>query len=299
MVSSVIPWGLTGAGAKPLKMAIITDLHHGLAPDALPRLKAFAEEISKHHDLDLVLQMGDFCHAEPAADEFLAVWNSIKGHKLHVLGNHDMDKVDKDTAMRFWGMKSRYSTQDVGGYRFVILDLNNLKKDGKMVPYSHGNYFTDNAIWNCADEEQLAWLGKELRKGHKPTILISHQPLGFPNPDGKLPVEQVEILKVITDAAKENPKGSVAVCLCGHMHIDLVKMHERIPCYCVNSASYFWDSGMYAYSNPLYALIETNAKGELMVTGRTGNFLKQPSAASDKVEGRSASIADRAIRLLA
>jgi len=296
-VYGAIALALPVGKAKPLKMAVITDLHHGLAPDATMRLEKFVEEVHKRKGLDLVLQMGDFCYSQPESAGFAKLFNDLPHRKLHVLGNHDMDKCDKDFAMKFWGMKSRYGAYDVGAYRFVILDLNHFRKEGKLYSYANGNYFTDNAVCNYADPEQLEWLGKELRQSKKPVILISHQPLGFRDPGPELPVEQAEILKVITDAAKENPKGAVAICMFGHNHVDRLEHHEGIPCLCVNSASYFWSSGMWAYSKPLYAFMEITADGHLLIEGVAGEFLKTPPANSNQVVGRSASISDRDIAI--
>lgn len=293
-VPRLVPLGLEPR-ARALKIAVITDLHHGLAPDAESRLAAFVEEVHRRKDIDLVLQMGDFCHAIPESNGFLGRWNEIKHPKLHVLGNHDMDRVDKEAAMKFWGMKSRYGAYEHGGFRLIVLDLNHLKKDGKLVPYANGNYFTDNATFNLADPEQLAWLAGELRRGSKPTILISHQPLGFGNPGEPLPPEQIEVFKVVQDAARENPKGAVVVCLSGHLHVDRLEVVEGLPCLCVNSASYFWSAGMYAYSKPLYAFLEFTKDGHLAIEGVAGEFLKPPPADSSKVVGRSASIVDRRI----
>lgn len=293
-----IPLGVDAARLKrPLKVAVITDIHHGLAPDAQFRLEMFVEEVLKRKDLDFVLQMGDFCYSQPDSKEFLNLWNRIKLPKLHVLGNHDMDKCDKDAAVKLWGMRSRYYAEDRGDYRFVVLDLNHFKKEGKLHAYANGNYFTDNATHNWADPEQLAWLEHELLTSTKPFVLISHQPLGFAEAGAPLPHEQAQVLDIVTRARDRNPKGAVVICLCGHMHVDRLEHHQGIPCYCVNSASYFWYGGMNAYSDPLYAFFEFTTDGRLLVEGRGGEFVKPPPPASSSVTGRSASIGSRELKL--
>lgn len=278
--------------AKPVRLAVITDLHHGLAPDALSRLQAFATAVKSRTDLDAVLQMGDFCYSQPNSKECVDLWRSMPFPKMHVLGNHDMDKVDKDGAIRYFGMQSRYYSRVIGGYRFVVLDLNHFKKDGKLVSYANGNYFTDNATHNWADPEQLKWLAEELRRSRQPVILISHQPLGFAEPGQPMPPEQVEVLDVVSKAAKLNPRGAVVVSLFGHLHVDRLEHYEGLPCCCINSASYFWYNGMQAYTNPLFSFMEI-ADGELRIHGASGEFVKPPPKASDTVIGRSASISDR------
>jgi predicted phosphodiesterase len=288
-----LPLGPTST--KSLKIAVIADLHHGLAPDAMERFEVFAGEVRKRKGLSLAVQMGDFCYSQPDSAPCIELWNSLKLPRLSVLGNHDMDKCDKDAAMKYSGMNSRFGAYSHGGYLFVVLDLNHFKKDGKLVPYANGNYFTDNATHNWADQDQLDWLAATLRKSNRPVILLSHQPLGFASPGQSLPDEQTEVLKVVTDAARDNPKGAVAVCLSGHMHVDRLESHEGIPCLCVNSASYFWSGGMNPYTKPLYAFLEFTPEGTLIVEGVSGAFVKPPPANSDGVVGRSASISGRNI----
>ncbi len=284
---------------RPVKLAVISDLHHGLAPDAMDRLNAFVSATKERHrkdKLDAILQLGDFCYSDSGSKECIDLFNTLDLPKIHVLGNHDMDKCDKNTAMKTWGMKNRYGEHDFGGYRFVVLDLNHYKKDGKLNAYANGNYFTDNATHNWADPEQLDWLAKELRTSPKPVILISHQQLGFPNKDGKIPPEQAEVMDVIEKAAHENPKGAVAACICGHMHLDWLTHCRKIPCYCHNSASYFWHGGMNAYTQPLFSFMEITGEGVLKIQGRTGAFVKPPPKSSDGQVGRSASIMNRAFQ---
>ncbi len=207
-----------------------------------------------------------------------------------------MDKVDKAAAMKFWGMKSRYGSAEFGDYRIIHLDLNHFKKAGQLVPYANGNYFTDNATHNWADPEQLGWLRRELLKGKKPTILLSHQPLGFAEPGQSIPVEQLEVLKLVAQCRAENPRGGVVCCLFGHLHVDRLEYFEGIPCLCLNSASYFWAGGMVPYSKPLFAFLEFQPDGILKVEGIEGTFLKTPPATSDGVVGRSASLSSRQVK---
>lgn len=295
-LSAALPTKGSTTATRPLRVAILADIHHGLAPDALTRLRAFVAAVRERDDLDLVIQMGDFCHAEDSSREFLRTWQEIRQPVLHVLGNHDMDKVDKPTAMSFWGMKERYGAYDFRDFRILVLDLNHFRKGGVLFPYNKGNYFTDNATHNWADPEQLDWLRRVLRTGDKPTILLSHQPLGFAEPGTRLPTEQQEVLDIVTAAAKDHPRGAVVACLCGHMHVDRLERHAGIPCFCFNSASYFWSSGMFAYSKPLFAFVEFGPE-TMKIEGVVGEFVKGPPAASASVAGRSASIADRRVEL--
>lgn len=297
--SRVIPLSLAQPPRRSLKFAVITDLHHGLAKDALSRLEAFATEVRLRKDLRFVAQLGDFTYSTPESDECLKLFKSLPFPKIHVLGNHDMDKVDKPTAMRAWGMKSRYGAHDFGDYRFLVLDLNHFRKDGHLHAYDKGNYFTDHATMNWADPEQLAWLKRELETSAKPVVLLSHQPLGFSEPGKALPPEQAEIVKIVTDAKRRNPGGSVVASFFGHLHVDRMERIEGIPFFCVNSASYFWGGAMFPYSKPLFAFMELTPEGTLKVDGVTGEFTQTPPPSTDQLAGRSASIGDRTLSIAA
>jgi len=280
----------------PARLAVIADLHFGLAPDALARFDAFLHAAAAR-SFDAYLQMGDFCYSDAGAAECLARWHAVAAPRLNVLGNHDMDKCDKPTAMQAFGMPRRYYAATIGGYRLVVLDLNNFRKDGALYPYANGNYFTDHAVWNCADPDQLAWLREELGTATDPVILISHQPLGFADAGQPLPVEQVEVLDVVSEMAARNPRGAVAACLSGHLHVDRLEHAAGAPCVLLNSSSYFWYNGMHPYTNPLYAFLEFTPDGTLRIEGRSGAFVKPPPVASDGVLGRSASITSRDLPL--
>ena len=190
-------------------------------------------------------------------------------------------------------MASRYHATVIGGWRFVALDLNNFRKDGKVLPYANGNYFNAGSELNRADPEQLAWLDRQLRTSREPVVLIGHQPLGIGGADNALPDEQREIFDLIRAAGRANPRGRVACCLSGHLHVDRLERVDGIPCLTINSASYFWSGGMHPYTNPLFAFLDFGADGILRITGRDGGFVKAPPASSDGVVGRSAGISSR------
>jgi hypothetical protein len=279
---------------RAVRAAVVTDVHHGLAPDAQDRFDAFLAATKKRKNLDFALQMGDFCHPGDASKAFVKGWRDLDLPQINVLGNHDMDRGTKRHIMDHWGMREPFASYDIGAFRFVVLDLNHYKRGGELDPYAYGNYFQAGITHNWADPDQLKWLERELKQGDKPTILISHQPIGFTAKDKPLPPEQQEIFDIVLSAKKANPSGAVVACLCGHMHVDRLEHVHGIPCLCINSASYFWGNGMQPYRDPLYAFIEFDPSGELRVMGRKSEFVKPPTV---EAIGRSASISDYRLRL--
>ncbi|HRN58208.1 MAG TPA: metallophosphoesterase, partial [Agriterribacter sp.] len=89
---------------------------------------------------DFIVQCGDFCRPQQS-EGIMAEWNRFKGPKYHVLGNHDMDVCNKETIMELWGMTQPYYSYDFGGYHFVVMDRNFLKKeDNSLVHYDNSNW---------------------------------------------------------------------------------------------------------------------------------------------------------------
>lgn len=258
-----------GRRARAVRFAVIADLHHGLAPDALDRLRVFVDAVNARDDLDFALQMGDFCHAGREPAPCLELWNSIDPPKLHILGNHDMDTCTKEQAMSAWGMPARYGAREFGGWRFITLDLNNIRDGVTSNPYAHANFYIDGAKRAWADPEQLAWL-RETLADEKPTIVLSHQPIGLWEPGADAPPQQREILDILAPGGR--PVAGLAACLCGHLHIDRLERHAGIPCWCVNSASYHWHEGMVPYDRALFAFVTLDPAGRMTVEGVEGEW---------------------------
>ena len=80
--------------AEPLIMGIVADIHKDLMPDADERLSVFIAE-AQRRKADFIIQLGDFCMADSKNLDFMGIWETFKGPKYHVLGNHDMDKNSK------------------------------------------------------------------------------------------------------------------------------------------------------------------------------------------------------------
>lgn len=281
--------------AKPIKLAVITDLHFGFAPDAMSRFDAFLKGIEEEGRVDAVLQLGDFCHPEPAAEPLLYKWRSLKLPRINVLGNHDMDKGTKEEIMGLWEMPSRYGVHDFGWLNLVVLDLNNLERQGKILPYEKGNYFQSGQRLNVMDSLQADLLEEILTTGSKPAVILSHQPLGFHTPGKGLPREQQEVFDILVRTRARNPRGAAALCISGHLHVDRAAIVKGFPCLSLNSASYHWQERMLPYRDPLFAFIELHPSGAVKVRGRQSVFVEPPP--SVLVEGASACLSSRRLTL--
>jgi hypothetical protein len=276
---SFTPTVLSETKSKKLTFGIVTDVHKDLMPDADARLEKFIDE-AMDRKVDFIIQMGDFCMGQNKNKGFLKIWETYKGPKYHILGNHDMDRNSKEEMLDFWGMPKTYYSYDFEGYHFIVLDANFLYDNGKFVDYNKANFYVDDSISTFINDEQIEWFKADLEATKLPTIVFSHQSLWH----YQWGVKNRLTLQRIMEAQKDK----VICCLNGHNHLDFHHHQNGIDYIEVNSMSYQWMSSKYAskerfaesfykdypnlpqiaaYKDPLYAFVTLDAKGTMAIEG--------------------------------
>ncbi|MFT4540980.1 MAG: hypothetical protein ACI835_003441, partial [Planctomycetota bacterium] len=232
----------------------------------------------------------------------MKTWNEFKGDRFHVLGNHDMDKVEKQVAQDFWEMEKRYYSFDRSGFRFIVLDRNHLRTEEGDVPYGTSNYYAHPEQRAYADREQLEWLRAELAATKRPVVVLVHQGLGME--DGlALSDPRAEIESILKTGKRVDAPGVIA-CFCGHEHLDRHRQKDGIHYVWINSASYYWVGRKFGrmapYSDALFAFATFDPAGEIRVEGRQSTFVAPtPEESGFPRSGEiSASISDRVLRSL-
>ena len=130
---------------QTVKFGVIADIHQGYLKDVEQRLQVFLDNVKREEQVDFIIQLGDFTlyPTKAKSGSFLKLWNSFKGPKYHVLGNHDMDCADKAQVRAFWGMPANYYAFDLKGFRFIVLDGNHLKESpDDYRDYENSNYYS-------------------------------------------------------------------------------------------------------------------------------------------------------------
>lgn len=261
-----------------VKIGFITDIHHGFCADGLERLEVFIKEASSRK-LDFIIQGGDFCYATEEAQECMDLWNTYRGEKYHVLGNHDMDKVAKKEAMDFFGMENNYYSFDKGDFHFVVLDGNFIMKDGQYVDYGNANFYIDQKNRSLVNPEQIEWLKQDLEKTDKQTIIFSHQ--AFDEIwDGWSSPSRFAVRRVIDDANNRTDFQKVIACFCGHHHVDDHSYINKVHYFQMNSASYYYvgegygsDGSKAMYQNSIFAFLTLDPSGQILIDGRESKFM--------------------------
>ena len=147
-------------------------------------------------DLDFVVHLGDFIDRDYESFDVVGpIYNSLKMPKYHVLGNHDFSVKDelKIAVPEKLGLTSRYYDFYVKGWRYIILDGNDISfhahpKDSQEFKEA-GEYYVKNKVktgkYNGAlGAIQLDWvegLLKRASKKHEKVILFCHFPVYPPN----------------------------------------------------------------------------------------------------------------------
>ncbi|MBT3194094.1 MAG: hypothetical protein HN341_16240 [Verrucomicrobia bacterium] len=145
-------------------------------------------------DLAFVTHLGDFIDKDFASfDAVGPIFEKLKAPRYHVLGNHDFSVADdlKHKVVAKLGMDSRYYDFKVKGWRYVVLDGNDISfhaypsdstEYAKAVAYYEQNKIT-SPKWNGAvGPEQILWLRNVLEKAaqqNEKVILFCHFPI-FP-----------------------------------------------------------------------------------------------------------------------
>ena len=304
-------------GAKPkvaatprtVKFAICADVHKDFFPGAEERIAKFMKA-AKDNNVDFIIHCGDFAQAKPANQEFFDTWNSYK-KAYHVIGNHDVEKNSKEDFMRMSGMKDRYYSFEMPDYYFIVLDLNNLKKDGQIIPYDNGNYKKEKDL-QYLDKEQLEWLRKEISRTDKPVILFSHQRLHLDMKDTK---EFDDMMKLMNKWGKK-----VIAAFAGHDHLDFVTEKNGVQHIQINSMAYCWPGKgyenltrfptetyekyyilkyMWPYSDAIYGIVELDPVArEIRIKGTKAEWMPPtPEAMGAKPDPRRTSqVSDRLLK---
>ncbi len=143
-------------------------------------------------ELDHVFHLGDFIDQHHQSfDAVLPIFDRLKAPHTQVLGNHDFSVEDqfKEAVPEIMGLKARYFSMMVKGWKFIILDGNDVSlyawpKNSEKHQQSRRIYeqqYAHRETWNGAiGKAQMSWLKKELEQaeidGNK-VILLCHFPV--------------------------------------------------------------------------------------------------------------------------
>ena len=258
--------------AQSVKFAVCTDVHKDIMYDADERLQTFIDRATSEK-VDFVIQLGDFCIPKAGNMSFLSIFNSFKGDKYHVLGNHDLDSgYTRSDNLRFWDQSDSYYSFNKNNFHFIVLDGNDTTSPPQK-GYAH-----------YVGEEQIEWLRNDLEKTDLPTIVFSHQSLFdlFGTENDSI------IRRIFEEENLKAGKNKIIACFNGHTHVDNYKKIGGIWYFELNSMSYYWLGKDFAHSSydeqiehdypnikytaaykeALFAIVTISKTGKIIIKGR-------------------------------
>lgn len=257
--------------------------------DAEKRLNYFVDEMN-NEKVDFIIQLGDFCFPKEENRTFLETWNSLKGPKYHVLGNHDMGISSKRGIMDFLEIESNYYSFDSKGFHFIVLDPNFYIDSSAHIPYENSNYYSHGSTRGNLPPDQLEWLKEDLERTSKPVIIFSHQSLSTTDSTKNLN----EARAILEKANEKAGNIKVIACFNGHTHTNDCKEINGIYYIQINSISYKWLGEDYAsperyspelnakypslkytapYKDPLYAIVEIHPGSSIQIKGQKSDWV--------------------------
>ncbi|KAF0231187.1 MAG: hypothetical protein FD175_1056 [Beijerinckiaceae bacterium] len=215
-----------------LKIAIVTDIHHGKDAEAkkggsaLRLMADFAAFVSQEKP-DLVLDLGDrISDEDPETDVILerevnAAFEPIRAvcPVHHLCGNHDRDFLSVAQNEEILGQSLTHQILDAGGWRIVLwrADTRIQRPDGFQCPKS-----------------DIAWLANAIAEADRPLLVASHVPVSGHsqignyyfqrNPGSSTYPQHAELVRDVLRASKVP-----TLCLAGHVHWNTVTTIDGIP----------------------------------------------------------------------
>lgn len=275
------------------KFLVFTDLHYypsEFYSEADKRLAAIRQR-AEREKVDFVIHVGDLCHGPTRFPEIVEQFDAFPMDHYHVLGNHECEQNTHEEALAAYGIPQGYYAFDRGGFRFIVLDLNHLRHEGKSVPYSMANFWhlSEGDSVFTFDDVQREWFENTVMESPYPCVVFGHKSLEHIN-NGMTDAERQSIDRMF-ERLNEG-KRRVWLVITGHHHKDHLRILHNAAFLSLNSASYDWvdvpHHDLYpkeyyekyrsigntlVYEDPLSAVITLKEDGYVKIDGTKSRFL--------------------------
>jgi 3',5'-cyclic AMP phosphodiesterase CpdA len=169
---------------KPLKFAVIADVHIGDAQESVPKtryperarslLRYVVSQLNTEHKPDFVVQLGDVIQASSPDDDednlstAAEILGDLQMPVYHTIGNHEQFHLSPQNACSTLKIAKPYYSFECAPLRGVVL-----------FPEKESDEFS-------IGDEQLKWLEQQLRNSESQVLIFSHFPLvDYPEDDAQ------------------------------------------------------------------------------------------------------------------
>jgi 3',5'-cyclic AMP phosphodiesterase CpdA len=292
--SAGIVRNVSAAAAKPasgrVKFLAFADMHYvpGVFPnDSRERLERILER-GKSANSDFAIHLGDFVHDPVKCSDYVKFYGNAGIPTFHTLGNHDTEGCSLARTLDAYGLESGYYHFDRNGFRFVVLDTNYFRQDGKFVHFEYGNYrkIPSSESWTVG-EAQYEWLKDVLKNSPWPCVVFMHQ--SCERESGGMP--DWARMRGLFRWVNKHRGPKVRLVINGHHHTDAFRFIDGIPYLDLNSANYKYYAqrhklypaeyhkshsaagNVIAWDEPISAVITVDASGYLKIEGQKAKYL--------------------------
>lgn len=208
-----------------LRIAIVTDIHHGKPSTAkrgdaaLGLMEDFARYV-KDSGATHVLDMGDRISDENRdtdlvlAAEVAEAFRAVPAPVWHLNGNHDRDHMTVADNEALLGQSLDHAVHDIDGWRIVLW-----RADSRIRRGEEGNGFV-------LTEADLVWLSRTMQATDRPTLVVSHVPISGHAQTGNYYFQNNPASSTYPMADRARAALALArvpvVCLAGHVHWNTV-----------------------------------------------------------------------------
>lgn len=215
-----------------LKLAILTDIHHG-QPRHTKRGDKALQEMDKVTSLireeapDLIFDLGDrITDADHATDrklmsEVAEAFAGMVAPIHHICGNHDRCHLSVAENEEILGQELVNELLDVGSWQIVLW-----RAEAQITWAEHHRGFD-------LPESDLLWLAHQLAAATKPTLVLSHVPISGHSQIGNYYFQENPSFSTYPQAARVRQVLTLAqvpvVWLSGHVHWNSVTHVDGIP----------------------------------------------------------------------
>ena len=90
LASAALTPATQGRTSGKVKIGMCSDVHLPTMHDSPYRIGTFIRHMNRVKP-DFIIELGDFGTPDPKYSSMFETWNSFRGDKYHVIGNHEMD----------------------------------------------------------------------------------------------------------------------------------------------------------------------------------------------------------------
>ena len=258
-----------------LKIAVITDIHHGpdrfgkKGDEALELLKSAIGKVNSM-DIDLVVDLGDrISNADPANDrrhlaDVASAFESLIPQRQHLVGNHDVVHLSVEEQERILDSSLQHHSLDRQGWHLAFWNASCKLHEGQ-------GFFLE--------QDDLDWLAADLAATGLPSVVFSHMPVDTGSMVGNYYFErrfahgeQHRNAFLARDLIEASEK--VIAVVSGHVHWNQLHVMDGIPHFSLQSLSEAFTTHPHAAGS--WALLTLGDTIEMEVFGRDPVWYRMP-----------------------